>query len=144
MTGCYTLEPVMSPAPTVGSRLALDVTDVGRVALGGTIGPEIAQIEGHLVEPANGEYVLAVREVRFLRGGSQVWTGEQVRIKKEYVGRTYERKFHRGRTIALATVMTSGLLAVAISQDLFGLGSLNEPGPRETIINTDFRPRRRP
>ena len=133
LAGCYTLQPVMGPGPEVGTKLAFDVTDVGRVALGGTVGPEVGQIEGQLVNQENGEYVLAVTAVRFLRGGEQVWAGEKVRIKKEYVGTTYERRFHKGRTVALSTVLVGGLYAIAVSQDLFGLGSAAIPiTPPET------------
>ena len=143
VTGCYVLQPVTStgPRPLLGSELALDVNDVGRVALGGQIGPEIGQIQGRLLSQENGEYVVAVSLVRFLRGGEQRWTGEQVRIKKEYVGTTYERRFHKGRTIALSTAIAGGLLAVAISQDLFGLGHAATPiTPPDS--NPEFRPRR--
>ena len=87
----------MSAGPEVGTRIAVDVTDVGRVALGGTIGPEIGTVEGTLVAVENGEYVIAVTQVQYLRGGYQTWSGERVTIKKEYVGRTYERRFHKGR-----------------------------------------------
>jgi hypothetical protein len=143
VTGCYVLQPVTStgPVPQVGTNLALDVNDVGRVALGGSIGPEIGQIQGRLLSQENGEYVVAVSLVRFLRGGEQTWTGEQVRIKKEYVGTTYERRLHKGRTIALSTAIAGGLLAVAVSQDLFGLGHAADPiVPPDTGIT--FRPRR--
>jgi hypothetical protein len=143
VTGCYVLQPVTStgPTPPVGTKVALDVNDVGRVALGGSIGPEIGRIEGRLLSQENGEYVVAVSLVQFLRGGEQTWTGEQVRIKKEYVGTTYERRFHKGRTIALSTAIAGGLLAVAISQDLFGLGHASIPiVPPDS--NPEFRPRR--
>ena len=143
VTGCYALQPVTSTGsgPEPGMKLALDVNDAGRVALGGSMGPEIGQIEGLLVSQQNGEYVVAVSAVRFLRGGEQIWTGEQVRIKKEYVGTTYERRFHRGRTIALSTALAGGLLAIAVSQDLFGLGNVADPIiPIDTGVS--LRPRR--
>jgi hypothetical protein len=35
--------------PAVGEKVAFDVNDAGRVALGGSLGPEIAQIEGRVV-----------------------------------------------------------------------------------------------
>ena len=145
VTGCYVLQPVSTTglAPELGQKLALDVNDVGRVALGGSMGPEIGQIEGRLLSQQNGEFVVAVSHVRFLRGGEQIWTGEKVAIKKEYVSTTYERRFHRGRTIALGTAAAGGLLAVAYSQNLFGLGHAAIPIlPPDT--NPDLRPRRRP
>src|SRR5687767_9761792 len=91
VTGCYTLQPVRGGVPPVGSHVAFDVNDAGRVALGGTMGPEIAQVEGRLLNNGTEDYLIAVSTVRLLRGGEQVWAGEQVRIKTEYVGSAYER-----------------------------------------------------
>lgn len=142
VAGCYVLQPVPSTGSApLGMKMALDVNDVGRVALGGSMGPEIGQIEGRLVSQQNGEYVVAVSAVRYLRGGEQTWTGEKVSIKKEYVGNTYERRFHRGRTIALSTAVAGGLFAIAVSQDLFGLGHAATPIiPPDTGVS--LRPRR--
>jgi len=141
LTGCYTLEPVRT-APEVGSKLAVDVNDVGRVALGGMIGQEIGQIEGRLVSQENGEYVLAVSRVRFLRGGQQVWTGEEVHVKKEHVAITYEKRFHKGRTIALTAVMLSTVAAIVVGQDLLGFGQDEEPSVPKEPPPIDLRPRR--
>jgi hypothetical protein len=110
LTGCYVLQPVGTVAPDVGKRVALDVNDVGRVALGGSMGPEIDQVEGRLLQRDNSEYVLAVDAVRLLRGGEQRWNGESVHIKNEYVSAIQQRTFSPGRTIALSAV---GIAAVA-------------------------------
>lgn len=124
-------------------RIAVEVTDVGRVALGGTIGPEIGTVEGTLVGVENGEYVIAVSQVQYLRGGYQTWSGERVTIKKEYASRTYERRFHKGRSYALGAVIAGGILAVAVSQDLFGFGTTSER-PIVPDSGDSFRGRRRP
>ena len=62
LAGCYTLQPARGATPVVGEKVAFDVNDAGRVALGGSLGPEIAQIEGRVVGHDSGEYVLAVNE----------------------------------------------------------------------------------
>ena len=82
LAGCYTLEPVQGPTPAVGTEIAFDINDAGRLALGGSIGPEIAQIEGRLVEKGSADYLVAVTSVHMLRGGEQVWSKEPVRIKR--------------------------------------------------------------
>lgn len=125
LVGCYTLQPTGGVAPEPGTQVAFDVTDVGRVALGGSMGPEISQIEGRLIDAENGDYVVAVSAVRLLRGGQQVWTGERVRINKQYVGRVYERRFSRGRTLALGVAVVAGGALLAGK----GLGSLGNPEP---------------
>lgn len=128
-TGCYTLQSA-NTTPVPGTVMAFDINDVGRVSLGGTIGPEIGQVEGRLVSQDNGEYVMAVSTVRFLRGGEQVWSGERVRINRDQVGNSYVRRFDRGRTIALGAVVVAGVGAIILSRDLIGLGREPEPpGP---------------
>lgn len=101
--------------------MAFDVTDAGRVALSGSMGPEIDQVEGRLLGTQNGEYVVAVSAVRLLRGGRQSWTGEKVSIKSEHVGNVYEHRFSKGRTIALSVAL-AGAVVLVFNRDLLGLG----------------------
>jgi hypothetical protein len=101
--------------------IALDITDAGRVALGGLMGPEIAQVEGRLVGMDSSEYVVGVSDVRFLRGGDQVWHGETVHIKSAYVTSRYERQFSAVRTAALGAVAV-GAVALIATKSLRGFG----------------------
>jgi len=117
--GCYTLQPTTGVAPEIGNEMAFDITDVGRVGLGQSMGPEIAQIEGRLVSRENAEYLVAVTAVRFLRGGEQPWRGEQVRLKSEYVGSTYQKQFSKGRTIALSAAGVGGIVYL-LTRNLVG------------------------
>ena len=141
LTGCYSLQPVRSATLQVGTKVAFDVNDAGRVNLGGTIGPEVGRINGLLIGKDNGEYVVAVSGIQFLRGGEQVWSGERVGIKSEYVVTTYERRFSRGRTTALSVAAVGGLAVVVASRDLLGLGTTDRPAPPDTG-GTQFRIRR--
>jgi hypothetical protein len=125
----------------VGSEVALDINDAGRVALGGSMGPEIAQIEGRLVSKDSGEYVVAVSAVHILRGGAdQVWRGEKVKIKPEFVSLAYEKKFSRGRSVALGAIGV-GAAALLGSQAIIGSGT-TDPGrtPGDTSQSTRRKP----
>lgn len=135
LVGCYSLQPTRGAAPEPGDQVAFDVTDVGRVALGGSMGPEISQVEGRLVEAQNGDYVVAVSAVRLLRGGQQIWRGEQVRINKQHVGRLYERRFSKGRTVALGVAVVAGAVFV-LGRDLNPLGSPDTKQPPTDSIVT--------
>jgi hypothetical protein len=139
--GCYTLQPTGGPVPETGTVIGLDITDAGRVALGGAMGPEIDQVEGRLLAKDTSGYLVGVTSLHLLRGGEQVWHGEQVQIKKEYVASVYQRRFSPGRSAALAAVGI-GAVALIASRSIFPSGSINQPiGPDSS--GTSIR-RRRP
>ena len=122
VSGCYTLQPVINGhLPPLGSAIALDINDAGRVVLGGTMGPEIGQIEGRLVQKDSVEYVLSVSSVRFLRGGEQTWAGERIHIKNDFVSSVQQKQFSRGRTAAISAVAL-GVVAIIVTRSLIGSG----------------------
>jgi hypothetical protein len=126
LAGCYTLQPARNPTPEVGSLVAFDVNDQGRVALGGSIGPEIGQIEGRLLDKDSASYLLSISAVRLLRGGEQPWNGEQVRVRTEHLSRSYEKRFSLGRTIAMGAVAVGGFAAFFATRSLLGAGDLGD------------------
>lgn len=138
LSGCYTLQPARSGyAPQIGDEMAFDINDAGRVALGGSMGAEIGQVEGKLLSRENAEYLVGVTNVRFLRGGEQVWKGEEVRIKSEYVHSTYQRHFSKGRTIALSAAGAAGF-AWIVTRGLLG-SNKDEPVEPPTGGGTTLR-----
>jgi hypothetical protein len=128
--------------PEPGTRMGFDINDVGRVALGGPMGPEIKQVEGRLVSRTNEEYVVAVTDVHFLRGGGQAWNGESVHIKSEYVSSIYERRLLKARSVLLGTAV-GGALGVIATSSLVGLAPTDRPGTPvgDTSAHTQRRPR---
>jgi hypothetical protein len=122
VVGCYSLVPATGPAPEVGKQMAFDMNDAGRVALGGSMGPEIAQIQGRLLA-RDSDYVVSVTAVKLLRaGGEQTWGGEAVRIKPAYISSMYERRYSGGRTLA-ATAIGAGLVAAVAVRSILGGGA---------------------
>lgn len=125
--GCYTLEPVRGGiVPQVGSRIAFDLNDQGRVALGGTMGPSILQIEGRLLNRDSSNYTLAVSEIHFMQGGDQVWAGERVNINPQFVTSVYERRFSATRTLVVGAA-TAGAIAAIVGRSLIGSGDGEQP-----------------
>lgn len=129
-------------APEPGTRVALDITDVGRVELGGQVGPGVAQIEGLLIGREDGDYVLNVRAIKLLRGDTQVWNGERLRVRPEHVATVYERRLSAGRSVTLGVVAIGGFTAFLLSRDLLGLGREQspDPGPKDGDGETLIRP----
>ena len=138
LVGCYTLRPTRGATPEIGEKVAFDLNDAGRAALGGSMGPEIGQIEGRLLQKDTAQYVVAVSAVRLIRGGEQTWSGEAVRIRSEYVSSAYTRQFATGRTIALGAI-GAGALTVIVTQSLSGSGDSERPAPIDTS-NTRISP----
>ena len=143
LTGCSTLRPVRGAVPEVGTKVAFDVNDAGRVALGGSMGPEISQVEGQLIEKDSTGYLISVSSVRLLRGGEQVWSGEQVRLKSEYLGPAYQRRFSLGRSLVLGVATVGGFGAFLATRSLLGSGTNDSScanPPCDTIITRLGRP----
>jgi hypothetical protein len=139
--GCYTLQPTGGPVPQLGTIIGLDINDAGRAALGGSMGPEIGQIEGRFVQKDSDDFVVGVTTIHLLRGGEQLWHGEVVHVKSGYVTSLYERKFSAARSAALAAVGV-GAVAIIATRGLIGLGSTDQSGmsPGDTA-HTQRRPR---
>jgi hypothetical protein len=114
------------------------LNDAGRAALAPSIGREIGQVHGHLVQRDSDGYVLAVTYVQFLRGGSQSWTGENVRVKSDYTDAYYENRLSTPRTIALGAAFVGG--AVILAQQALNLSpSTNDGSPPDTPPDTKQR-----
>lgn len=138
-TGCYTLRPAPGVQPSIGKKVAFDVNDAGRVALGGSMGPEIAQIEGLLLQKDAEGYLLKVSAVRTIHGAEQPWSGEQVRLKPEYLGQSYEKKLSVGRTLVFGLSVAGGFVLIA-TQSILGSGTSDKPAPGDSANTRIGRP----
>jgi len=140
LAGCYTYEPART-TPQPGNELALDINDTGRVALRGAMGPEISQIEGRLIQKTATDYVISVSLVHLLRGGEQTWSGEEVRLKQEFVSTIYEKRFSKSRTLIASATTAAVVVLVATKSSLIGLGGLDPAkSPPDTALSVR-RPR---
>lgn len=122
------MQPTRGVTPTPGMTIGLDINDAGRVALGGSMGPQIARVEGRLVSRDSSEYAVAVTDVHLLDGSDQVWSGEMVHVKSEYVSTTLERKLSVARSVALGAAGI-GAVAILATQSLAGFGSTDRTPP---------------
>lgn len=138
LAGCYTYEPART-TPQPGHEMAWDINDTGRVALRGAMGPEISQIEGRLIQKTDTDYLVSVSLVHLLRGGEQTWSNEEVRLKKEFVSATYEKRFSKSRTLIASATTAAVVVLVATRSSLLGLGGLD---PAKTPPDTGLTLRR--
>ena len=138
--GCYSLQPIRGPIPEPGAMIGLDINDAGRVVLGGAMGPEISQVEGRLVRRDTNAFVVGILNVKLLRGGSQVWHGETVHVKREYVSSIYERRFSKSRTLVAGAVGV-GLIVAFTSKSLLGVFTAEDPKTPGDTLQAQRRPR---
>ena len=118
-TGCYTMQPVSEQPFPLGITVELVINDAGRAALRPMMGPEVAKVQGRLVQKDSTGYTVAVTQLGLLRDGTQVWSGERVSIKSEYVNSVTERRFSRART-AVVTAAVLGVVAIVFTQSIKG------------------------
>src|SRR3954467_169693 len=96
---CYNLQPLPVAVPEPGTRVAFAINDVGRVALGGAMGPELRRVEGSFQSKEGEDYLVNVSGVELLQGGYQAWAGESVRINSSYVSAVYKKTFSKSKTV---------------------------------------------
>lgn len=126
--GCYTLRPVEGePAP--GTQLVVELSDRGRVALGDSIGPSANRIAGIVQPSPDSIWLLHVSSVEYLNGQSNKWAGEPLAVRRDLASRTRVREFSRSRTLAVGLGAAALVIALALTTDLFGSGTLGRtPG----------------
>jgi hypothetical protein len=136
--GCYTVQPIAGQNLAMGSVVLLGINDQGRATLGGQMGPEIREIEGRLLEKDSAAYTVAVQQIRTLSGGTQVWSGERIRVSTEYVSSVREKHFSRGKT-AIVGAAVAGLIIGVWKGGLIG-GAQGDEGqvPPDTGITIRY------
>ena len=93
-----------------------------------------------LNEKNGDEYVVAVSSIHLLRGGDQIWHGEIVRLKTEFVSRLYERRFSTARSVAIGAAGLGAIAAIA-TRSLLGNSTVERPGPNPgDTAHTQRRP----
>jgi hypothetical protein len=119
--GCYSYVPVAS-APTSGV-ISLLLTDTGRVALGGTLGPTVEKIEGAVESSTDSAYVLRMQSVTFFNGQKAGWTGERVVVGKQYVTNPSKREFSTSKTTLAVFGGVGAVIAFIATRGLLGSGN---------------------
>ncbi len=118
--GCYSYLPMQTELP--GSpEVKVLLNDRGRVDVGAGMGPSVESIEGVVAGEDSTTIRMKVTRVVYLRGGSSIWTGEEVAIPKSGVLGFQGRQFSKARSWALFG-LTVGVVAYSIltvNLDLF-------------------------
>jgi len=126
--GCYTYAPLATPDPAPGTKVALVLSDQGRVGMGPSVGQGAARVEGAVVGSSDTAYVLSVSDVYGINGRRSPWTGEMVQVQRAYVANSLQRRFSRGRTLTVAGGAAAAVVAFFLTRNLLGLGGGESTG----------------
>lgn len=119
--GCYTYAPLdASTGVQAGERVAVEVTDRGRVELGERLGSGVVRLEGTLTRTDSQDLVMNVWRVMSIGGETSRWSGESIRFRRDLAARVQMRTLNRPRTYLVAGAAVAGLVLFAKSFDLFG------------------------
>ena len=120
--GCYSYLPLTTPDPKPGTPVALELNDSGRVGVAESIGPGVLRVQGSVVRATETAYVVSIADVLGLDRRTTKWGGETVGIQRTYVAMPYERRFSKGRTIAVVGMILGGATAFVLTWNLLGFG----------------------
>ena len=120
--GCYTYEPFVQGGPQPGQRVALELTDQGRAALGEQLGTGVLSVEGTLQGVQGDQYVVGVSRVTTINAGVANWGGERVRIPVSDVARSQLRTLSRARTVLVVGAVLAGVTAFILTRSISGGG----------------------
>lgn len=122
-SACYAYAPMASTAPQPGQQVALSISDQGRAAMSERLGSGVLAVEGRLTGVEDNELVVGVNRVKLIGGSANSWSGEEVRLPRDYVARIEERRLSPRRTV-VAVVGSAALVGLMIATaSLIGFGS---------------------
>ena len=125
---CYSYLPPQDAIPVVGTNVAVELNDRGRVLAGGQLGEAVMTVQGRLVGATDSSLTLSVARTVMLQGSSSVWTGENVAIPRAGVRGIRIRQASRGRSVALAAALVAGVFLIGSAITLIGGGNKKIPG----------------
>jgi hypothetical protein len=128
VAACYSYTPLQTLPPPVGTQVALELSDQGRVDAAPQVGPYVARVEGALAQATDVTYVVQVSNVFDLLGRRTKWAGEAVPLPRSAVATTLEKRFSRPRTFVTIAGFAAAFVALVASRNLLGFGSEGDGG----------------
>ena len=130
LAACYSYRPVDPVAPKPGTRLALTLTPQGVKLLTLQLGPQVASVEGDLLEADSTAIRLALRRAEDSRRVGTKWNGEEVTIPRDVIEKISERHLSIGATAIASGLAVGGMLGAYAAFGTSGeAGGAAIPGP---------------
>lgn len=127
LCACYVTTPVaMAPAPEIGTKLHVQLTDAGSASLAQYLGPNVFYVDGRLQGRSDTSMALAVSGLTFRSGDEQYWKGENVSLPQSAIATIQVKKVSWWRSGVLA----GGVIAAVASIGL--IAGTSSGGPRNS------------
>jgi hypothetical protein len=124
--GCYQYTPLDTSAGVqAGEHVAVEITDRGRAELGDRLGTGVLRLEGTLTRTDSVNLEMNVWRVAHFSGPASRWSGESIRLRREFASRVQSRTLNRGKTYLLAGSAVVGFVLFTSQFDLLGFASEN-------------------
>ncbi len=133
-TACYQYVPVQS-ALAIGSQVALEINDDGRVALREQLGPGIVRLEGRLSAVDSDGMLVETSSVTQIRGRAMPVDSVRVRVSQGHVERMNERRLSRSRTFMVIGGAVAIVAAFFVGNGVFGRTTPPDDPPGGPPIN---------
>jgi hypothetical protein len=132
-SGCYQYTPLdASTGVQAGEHVAVEITDRGRAELSDRLGSGVLRLEGTLTRTDSVDLVMNVWRVAPLRGPTARWSGESVRLRREYAASVQARTLNRGKTTLVAGAAVVGLVVFTRQFGLLGF-AVGSEGPSDSL-----------
>jgi hypothetical protein len=121
--GCYKSLPLQQGPAPVAQKVWVFLNDRGRAALSDRLGSAVDRVEGTVAAADDSAYVLSVSRVFQLNGYSNGWTGESVKVAREYTTGFQVRQLDRFRTTMVAGGAAVAVIGFFVTRSLVGGGT---------------------
>ena len=126
--GCYNYNPLTTPSPDPGTYVAVTLNDAGSDELARYLGPSIFVVRGRYLGPSTEGLLVSVSSVETKRGLGYPWEGETVTLPTDAIASMDVRRLSKGRSLLLAGLGASGVVATTLAFSLLGGGTSPSPG----------------
>ncbi len=124
LCACYVTTPVpTAPAPELGTKLHVQLTDAGAASLAQYLGPNVYYVDGRLLSRSDTSMALSVSGLTLRSGDEQYWKGENVSLPQSAIATIEVKKVSWWRSGLLA----GGIIASLTSFGLIAGGSSGGP-----------------
>ena len=129
LSGCYVTVPVTQSTLQPGDRVRVQLTEQGADDLARYLGPNVATVDGRLLQNSDGVLALSVTTVATRAGDEQYWKGEQVSIPRTTVATVQGRKLSLWRSGLIGAAVLAGAATIGLVSGSSAGGSSGHPPP---------------